>query len=112
MLQLTCCSVFTIHQEKSVLSPTQEIEFLGCVLNSVEVKIKLTDCISGKIISKIKKLLYEGKQTIRDLTSVIGSLVANFQYFRTASLITGNSRDVKSLHLNFKKANIMLLVCL
>ena len=58
--------------------PTQEIEFLGFVLNSVEMKIKLTDCKSGKIISKIKKLLYEGKQTIRDLASVIGSLVATF----------------------------------
>ena len=52
---------FTIHPEKSVLVPTQEIEFLGFVLNSVEMKIKLTDCKPGKIISKIKKLLYEGK---------------------------------------------------
>ena len=42
------------------------------------MKIKLTDCKSSKIISKIKMLLYEGKQTIRDLASVIGSLVATF----------------------------------
>ena len=69
---------FTIHPEKSVLVPTQKIEFLGFVLNSVEMKVKLTDCKSDKIISKIKKLLYEGKQTIRDLASVIGSLVATF----------------------------------
>ena len=63
---------FIIHPEKSILVPTQEIEFLGFLLNSVEMKIKLTDCKSGKINSKIKKLLYEGKQTIRDLASVIG----------------------------------------
>ena len=44
----------------------------------MEIKIKLTDCKSGKIISKIKKLLYEEKQTVRDLASVIGSLVATF----------------------------------
>ena len=55
---------FTIQPGKSVLAPTQEIEFLGFVLNFVEMKIKVTDCKSGKIISKIKKLLYEGKQTI------------------------------------------------
>ena len=55
---------FTIHPEKSVLVPTQEIEFFGFVLNCVEMKIKLTNCKCGKIILKIKKLLYEGKQTI------------------------------------------------
>ena len=65
---------FTIHPEKSVLVPTQEIEFLGFVLNSVEMKIKLTDCKSGKIISKIKNLRYEG----------------HLQYFSMASFITGN----------------------
>ena len=63
---------FTIHPEKSVLVHTQEIEFLTFVLNCVEMKIKLTDSKSGKIVSKIKKLLHEEKQTIRDLASVIG----------------------------------------
>ena len=69
---------FTIHSEKSVLVPTPEIEFLGFILTSVKMNIKLTNCKSGKIISKIKKLLYEGKPTSRDLASVIGSLVATF----------------------------------
>ena len=82
---------FIIHPEKSILVPTQEIEFLGFVLNSVEMKIKLTDCKSGKIISKIKKLLYEGKQTLRDLASVIGSLVATFTVLLHGKLhFTGN----------------------
>ena len=44
----------------------------------MEIKIKLTDCRSGQIISKIKKLPYERKQTIRDLAFFIGSLVATF----------------------------------
>ena len=81
---------FTIHPGKSVLVPTQEVEFQGFVLNSVERKIKLTVCKSGKIISKIKKLLHEGKQTIRDVVCVIGSLVATFQYFHMASFIKKN----------------------
>ena len=41
---------FTIHPEKTVLVPSQEIEFLGFVLNSVEMKIKLTGCKSGKTL--------------------------------------------------------------
>ena len=65
---------FTIHPEKPVLVPAHVIEFLGFVLNSVEMKIKLTDCKSGKIISKIKNLRYEG----------------HLQYFSMASFITGN----------------------
>ena len=45
---------FIIHLEKSVLVPTQEVEFLGFLLNSVEMKVKLPDYKSGKIILKIK----------------------------------------------------------
>ena len=39
-----------MHPGKSVLVPEQEIEFLGFVLNSVEMKIKLTGCKSGKTL--------------------------------------------------------------
>ena len=45
------------------------------------MKIKLTDYKAGKINSKIKKLLYEEKQTIQELAFVIGSLVATFKVF-------------------------------
>ena len=37
-----------IHLGKSVLAPTQEIEFLGFVLNSVEVKIKVKSASLAK----------------------------------------------------------------
>ena len=50
LLQFPC---FIIHPEKSVLVPTQEIEFLGFLLNSLQMKTKLTDCKSRKIMSKI-----------------------------------------------------------
>ena len=48
---------FTIDPAKSVLIPTQEIKFLAFALNSVQMKIRLTDCKSGQIISEMKKLL-------------------------------------------------------
>ena len=66
---------FTSHPAKSVLVPTQEVEFLGFVLNSVEMNINLADYKTGKTISK---LLYEEKQAIQDLASAIGSLFDNF----------------------------------
>ena len=52
---------FTIHPAKSILVPPQETEFLGFILDSLEMKIKLTDYRAGKVISKIKKLLHEEK---------------------------------------------------
>ena len=94
---------FIIHPEKSVLVPTQEIEFLGFVLNSVEMKIKLTDCKSGKVISTIRKVLYEGKQTIRDLASVIGSLVATFPVLPYGKLHYRELERCKISSLKFQK---------
>ena len=91
---------FTIHPVKSVLVPTLEIEFLGFVLNSVEMKIKLTDCKSSKIISK---LLYKGKQTIRDLASVIGSLVATFPVLPYGKLHYRELERCKISPLKFQK---------
>ena len=94
---------FTIHPEKSVRVPTQEIEFLGFVLNSVGIAIKLTDYRSGKIISKIKKLRYEENQTIRDLASVIGSLVATFPVLPYGKLHYRELERCKISSLKFQK---------
>ena len=67
------------------------------------MKIKLTDCKPGKIISKIKKLLYEGKQTIRDLASVIGSLVATFPVLPYVKLHYRELERCKISSLKFQK---------
>ena len=67
------------------------------------MKIKLTDCKPGKIISKIKKLLYEGKQTIRDLASVIGSLVATFPVLPYGKLQYRELERCKISSLKFQK---------
>ena len=94
---------FTIHLEKLVLVPKQEIEFLGFVLNSVEMKIELIDCKPGKIILKIKKLLIEEKLTIRDLASVIGSLVATFLVLPYGKLHYRELERCKISSLKFQK---------
>ena len=97
------CLGFAIDPEKSVLVPTQEMQSLGFFLNSVEMKIKLTNCKSGKIILKIKKFLHEEKQTIRDLASVIGSLVATFPVLRYGKLHNRELERCKIFSLKFEK---------
>lgn len=48
---------FTINETKSVLVPTQELEFLGFKLNSINMTITLTDNRKHKILNVCNKLL-------------------------------------------------------
>ena len=63
------CLGFTIHKAKSILKPTQRIEFLGFIINK-EKRIAITN--------KIKKLMATTFPTIRQMDSVIGSVISLF----------------------------------
>ena len=64
--------------DKSVLKPSQELTHLGFVLNSVTMKVKLSD----KKRSKVKELctlnLKRIDMIIRDIAKLVGTLVACF----------------------------------
>ena len=66
------------------------------------MKIKLTDCKSGKIIVIIKKLLHKEKQTSQYLAFVIGSLVATFPVLPHHKL---HYREISSLKFQKSKYN-------
>ena len=65
-----------INQEKSVLTPTQTIKFLGFLLDSVQMIISLTAERKDRILAVCKSLLGNNLLKIRDVASGIGSLVA------------------------------------
>ena len=69
---------FEIHEQKSILKPTQELEFLGFVINSKNMTISINKDKSKHTILKIKNLLTDPSLSIRKLTSVIGSLISLF----------------------------------
>ena len=69
---------FAIHEGKSILNPTQEIEFLGFVFNSVTMTISITKGKTEAIILKIRRFLENKSPTIRELASVIGSVISLF----------------------------------
>ena len=69
---------FCVHPEKSCLIPAQEIVFLGNVLNSVTMTIKLTDEKKLKIKNACKTLQIKSQYTIREVAKVIGLLVSSF----------------------------------
>ena len=69
---------FAIHEGKSILNPTQEIEFLGSMFSSVTMTISVTKGKTEVIILKIRRFLENKSPTIRELASVIGSVISLF----------------------------------
>ena len=69
---------FIIHPDKSVLEPTQQIQYLGVVIDSRDMSVRLTAERKCNLKDTCNKLLKARKLTIRDLAKVIGKVVASF----------------------------------
>ena len=67
---------FTIHPKKSVTEPDQKIEFLGFILDSVKMQVSVGDNKASEVINKIRQFLDKNEVSIRDLASIVGTLVA------------------------------------
>ena len=68
---------FIIHPEKSMFEPKQEIEFLGFLLNSISMTIRLPTAKAAYVKKACVNLLDKGKITVRELAHVIGLLVSS-----------------------------------
>jgi len=69
---------FYIHPGKSHLNPTQEITYLGFVLNSITMSIKLTTEKASTIKIECESALQVRKITIRQVARILGLLVSCF----------------------------------
>jgi hypothetical protein len=67
---------FTIHPTKSVMQPTQIIIFLGFVLNSQNMTIRLTHEKAKEIKELCCKYVKNREITIREFAQIVGKLVA------------------------------------
>ena len=74
--QVLDSSGFTVHPVKSVLQPTQRIDFLGILLGSINMIVSLTDRKVDKIRSVCAELLEMEVCSIRHMAEIIGYLVA------------------------------------
>ena len=70
---------FTIHPEKSILVPTQQIIFLGFVIDSVKMTITLTEERKQSIYMLCQNILSNYQASIRDLAQTIGVIVSSFR---------------------------------
>lgn len=66
------------HPHKSVFNPSQQLEFLGFILNSVNMTITLTPEKAVKLKVACQHLLATSLPSIRELARVIGKIVSCF----------------------------------
>ena len=69
---------FIVHPSKSVLAPTKQIQYLGVIINSESMKVKLTEERCFSLLSSCKALLSRAQPTIRQTAQAIGKIVASF----------------------------------
>ena len=67
---------YFIHPEKSNFFPSQEIEFLGFIINSKKVTVSLSESKQNDIKAILKEVKIRGKIVIRTLAKLIGKLEA------------------------------------
>ena len=81
---------FIPHPQKSVCTPTQKLVFWGFVLDSVQMKIFLTNEKIGKLKSICAKLIKAQKTTIREVSRALGYMVFSFPGVMYGPLISVN----------------------
>ena len=69
---------FMPHDTKSITTPTQTIEHLGFVLNSVEMTVSISSAKYQKLCSAIILVLKQDMPSIRAVAQIIGMMVACF----------------------------------
>ena len=77
---------FVAHPDKSTFIPSQRLEFLGFILNSVEMTIRLTPEKATGLQTACNILLADPSPTIRELARVIGKIVSSFPGVRYGPL--------------------------
>ena len=69
---------FVIHPEKSTFNPCQEIEYLGFVINSINMTVSLTPAKKQKILPLCVKLLTTEQAPIRQVAQLLGTFSSSF----------------------------------
>ncbi|MCG7876290.1 MAG: hypothetical protein JAZ03_08585 [Candidatus Thiodiazotropha taylori] len=95
----------TVHTEKSVLKPSKQVSFLGFVLCSESMTVRLTEKRCQDIIGLCVKLKNEKRTTIRFFAKVIGKLVASEPGVEYAMLYIKPLEIIKEEQLLIHKGN-------
>ena len=69
---------FVVHPEKSVFAPSQEVEYLGFIINSVTMTVRLTTEKKRNIFDICQEVLLKECVSIRLASKLLGKFTSNF----------------------------------
>ena len=69
---------FIVHPVKSVFTPTQQIQYLGVVIDSESMTVKLTQERMDSLKQSCHELLQVHCPSVREVAEVVGKIVASF----------------------------------
>lgn len=96
---------FIVHANKSILKPTQEITYLGFVINSKEMSVKLTDKRKDSLLNFCTEIASKRFNKIRDVARLIGLMVSSFPAVPLGPLHYRQLELEKSIALKSSKNN-------
>jgi uncharacterized protein YqgQ len=94
---------FMISFKKSVIVPTQRIEFLGVIIDSRAMNITLPAEKSRQIKEEVKTLIESDRCTIRFMAHVLGKLQATASANSFAALHTKEIEKAKNINLRVQR---------
>ena len=100
-----------INWGKSVLEPTQELEYLGMLINSNTMELSLPQTKLHDIQSRCKQMLAQDTTTVHKLAQLIGTLTATMQAIHPGPLYYREMQMLKTkqlLHSQTYSAKITL----
>lgn len=98
---------FTVHDTKSMTEPTQEVKFLGFILNSVTMQVSMIPEKANKLKVACRTLLsHQGPVPIREVASVVGLMVASFPGVYYGPLFYRSLENDKTIALKSNSWNL------
>ena len=94
-----------VHPEKSVFVPSQEIEYLGFIINSVTMTVRLTTEKKKKIFDLCQEVLLKESVSIRLVSKLLGKFTSSFQAIKYGQLHYRNLERLKTKALKINKNN-------
>ena len=96
---------FLVHPDKSDLEPSQIIEYLGFILNSIDMTVSVNNRQANKIWEACHVLSTQSHCTILQLAKVVGLLVASLPGVQMGKLYYRRLDNIKTQALKANKGN-------
>ena len=96
---------FSVHAEKSVFVPSQEIEYLGFIINSVTMTIRLTTEKKRKTFDLCQEVLLKESVSIRLVSKLLVKFISSFQAIKYGKLHYRDLERLKTKALKINKGN-------